>query len=252
MDIIQPFFFEEVFFFAKVQAAMRAGDAEHPFHALIDVTDGGELAAQGETIACGHHFAAVIDAVTAFEFEAPFHDKAEDAQEDADWGDDEVRLLMAQFLCEIGGVFLQVVALDFEGACFQGVVRGVVAAEVPSDAGAFRQFVRVETGENDADAVHPLFVAEDVGAAAAFAASGEKRGVVAGEVGVVARDIGTHAEGEDFFVPGAEGVDLVEVAGEIHRVHHRPVFDGFFEARPVVGALRQGFFEKTGEHPPLP
>ena len=84
MDIIQPFFFDEVFLFAKVQAAMRAGDAEHPFHALIDVADGGELAAQSETVARGHHFAAVIDAVTAFEFEAPFHDKVEDAQEDAD------------------------------------------------------------------------------------------------------------------------------------------------------------------------
>ena len=159
---------------------------------------------------------------------------------------------MAQFLCEIGGVFLQVVALDFEGACFQGVVGRVVAAEVPGDACTFRQFVRVETGEDGANAVHPLFVAEDVGAAATFAADGKERGVVAGKVGVVARDIGTHAEGEDFFVSGAEGIDLVEVAGEIHRVHHWPVFDGFFEARPVVGALRQGFFEKTGEHPPLP
>lgn len=95
-------------------------------------------------------------------------------------------------------------------------------------------------------------MAEDVGAAATFAAGGKERGVVAGKVGVVTRDVGTHAEGEDFFVSGAEGIDLVEVAGEIHRVHHRPVFDGFFEARPVVRALRQGFFEKTGEHPPLP
>ena len=42
--VVQPFFFDVVFFFGKVEAAMRAGDAEQAFNALVEVADDGELA----------------------------------------------------------------------------------------------------------------------------------------------------------------------------------------------------------------
>ena len=159
---------------------------------------------------------------------------------------------MTQFFQQVAGVVLDVVAVQGERFAVELVAGGVVATVVPGDAEGFGQFVRVEAGEDGTDAVYALFVADEEGAAAAFAAGGEERDVVAGEVGVIARDIGTDGAGEDVFVARAEGVDLVEVAGEVVRGQHRPVFQRRAEVLPVVGAARQGFFVKAEQHPPLP
>ena len=81
-----------------------------------------------------------------------------------------MRLLVAQFFQQVAGVVLDVVAVQGERFAVELVAGSVVATVVPGDAEGFGQFVRVEAGEDGADAVYALFVADEEGAAAAFAA----------------------------------------------------------------------------------